>query len=265
MPPPAPNAMPGVDAWLAARGGAGFPPGGLFIDGAADHGAAFLAAMPGCAASVSVRPRRGRRAPGWFFASVSLPVKGDVLVRGSVSVGLVAGGTGDGDGDEKDGLVDGRGAREDVVETEWKAATAVVVEEERRTRAGASAMNTTKHLWAGAIAAMVSRTVVAPLERLKLAYVVRGEKRNLFKLIHVIATTQGLKSFWKGNFVNILRTAPFKAVNFYAYDTYRKQLRRWSGNEEITNFERFIAGAAAGVTATILGIPMDTVFIYQFI
>lgn len=87
----------------------------------------------------------------------------------------------------------------------------------------------------------------------------RGERRNLFELINKIATTQGLKGFWKGNFVNILRTAPFKAINFYAYDTYRKQLLKLSGNEETTNFERFVAGAAAGITATILCIPMDTV------
>ncbi|URD89848.1 Mitochondrial carrier protein [Musa troglodytarum] len=102
-------------------------------------------------------------------------------------------------------------------------------------------------------------TFVAPLERLKLEYVVCGEQSNLFALIHKIATTQGLKGFWKGNFVNILRTAPFKAINFYAYDTYRKQLLKLSGNEETTNFERFLAGAAAGITATILCIPMDTI------
>lgn len=52
---------------------------------------------------------------------------------------------------------------------------------------------------------------------------------------------------------------PFKAINFYAYDTYRNQLLRISGNEETTNFERFVAGAAAGITATILCIPMDTI------
>jgi hypothetical protein len=110
------------------------------------------------------------------------------------------------------------------------------------------------------------RTAVAPLERLKLEYIVRGEQRNLFELMHAIATTQGLKGFWKGNFVNILRTAPFKAVNFYAYDSYRKQLVKWAGNEEATNFERFIAGAFAGVTATIMCIPMDTVgFFKEFV
>ncbi|KAL1539224.1 putative mitochondrial adenine nucleotide transporter BTL3 [Salvia divinorum] len=128
----------------------------------------------------------------------------------------------------------------------------------RRLR-GRGTMNTTKHLCAGAVAAMVSRTCLAPLERLKLEYIVRGEKGDLYMLINRIATTQGLRGFWKGNFVNILRTAPFKAINFCAYDTYRKQLLKLSGNTETTNSERFIAGAAAGMTATVLCLPLDTI------
>lgn len=104
-----------------------------------------------------------------------------------------------------------------------------------------------------------SRTVVAPLERLKLEYIVRGEQKHLVELIKTIAATQGLRGFWKGNLVNVLRTAPFKAVNFCAFDTYRKQLLRLSGNEETTNIERFVAGAAAGVTATVMCLPLDTV------
>ncbi|XP_075495139.1 putative mitochondrial adenine nucleotide transporter BTL3 [Primulina tabacum] len=124
---------------------------------------------------------------------------------------------------------------------------------------GRGAVNTTKHLWAGAVAAMVSRTFLAPLERLKLEYIVRGEKKKLHDLIKSIATTQGWQGFWKGNLVNILRTAPFKAINFCAYDTYRKRLLKLSGNEETTNSERFLAGAAAGITATILCLPLDTI------
>lgn len=124
---------------------------------------------------------------------------------------------------------------------------------------GGAAVNTTKHLWAGAIAAMVSRTFVAPLERLKLEYIVRGEQKNIVELVRTIAASQGLRGFWKGNLVNILRTAPFKAINFCAYDTYRKQLLRFSGNDETTNFERFVAGAAAGITATVLCLPLDTI------
>ncbi|CAI0420245.1 unnamed protein product [Linum tenue] len=124
---------------------------------------------------------------------------------------------------------------------------------------GSAAFNTTKHLWAGAVAAMVSRTIIAPLERLKLEYIVCGEKAHIVELTRKIFLTQGVKGFWKGNLVNILRTAPFKAINFYAYDTYRKTLLKWTGNEETTNFERFVAGAAAGVTASLLCLPLDTI------
>ncbi|MBA0793950.1 hypothetical protein Gohar_018326 [Gossypium harknessii] len=131
--------------------------------------------------------------------------------------------------------------------------------EEVKEKKGSGALNTTKHLWAGAVAAMVSRTLIAPLERLKLEYIVRGEKRSLIELIKWIAASEGLKGFWKGNFLNILRTAPFKAINFYAYDIYRSQLLKLSGNEEATNSERFLAGAAAGITATLLCLPMDTI------
>ncbi|TYI89222.1 hypothetical protein E1A91_D03G040000v1 [Gossypium mustelinum] len=131
--------------------------------------------------------------------------------------------------------------------------------EEVKEKKGSGALNTTKHLWAGAVAAMVSRTFIAPLERLKLEYIVRGEKRSFIELIKWIAASEGLKGFWKGNFLNILRTAPFKAINFYAYDIYRSQLLKLSGNEEATNSERFLAGAAAGITATLLCLPMDTI------
>lgn len=133
-------------------------------------------------------------------------------------------------------------------------------ESDRGSSSKSNVVNTTKHLWAGAVAAMVSRTVVAPLERLKLEYMIRGEQRKLPEAIHAIAVSQGLKGFWRGNFVNILRTAPFKAINFYAYDTYRKHLLRISGDQQTTtNLHRMIAGAAAGITATIICIPMDTI------
>ncbi|KAK2384625.1 Mitochondrial substrate carrier family protein [Trifolium repens] len=148
----------------------------------------------------------------------------------------------------------------EVSEQQKKKMEEGVCEEKENVRVdGSGAVNMTKHLWAGAFAAMVSRTFVAPLERLKLEYIVRGEQKNLFELIQTISASQGLKGFWKGNFVNILRTAPFKAINFYAYDTYKSKLVRMLGNEESTNFERFVAGAAAGITATLLCLPMDTI------
>ncbi|KDP46824.1 hypothetical protein JCGZ_24033 [Jatropha curcas] len=189
------------------------------------------------------RGKKGRKAG--LFLSVSLSIKGSEEEEGYV-------------GESRESL--GQNGEEKNLEEE----NAVVFTEEKkvnvlRSRSGSAALNTTKHLWAGAVAAMVSRTFIAPLERMKLEYVVRGEQKNLLELIKKIKAAEGLKGFWKGNFVNILRTAPFKSINFYAYDTYRNQLLKWSGNEETTNFERFIAGAAAGITASLLCLPMDTI------
>lgn len=221
------------------RDSCAFVAGGLFLDHVVP--ASFVS-------SVSSRQRASFREVSLVrvrgFLSVSLSVKGDEgYVRESVGF-LVKNGEKSTEGELK----------------EEEEAVLVVKEKKAKVRGtGAGAINTSKHLWAGAVAAMVSRTFVAPLERLKLEYMVRGEQSNLFELIKKISSTQGLKGFWRGNFVNILRTAPFKSVNFYAYDTYRKQLLKISGNEETTNFERFIAGAAAGITATIMCIPMDTI------
>ncbi|GJW38692.1 probable mitochondrial adenine nucleotide transporter BTL3 [Tanacetum coccineum] len=74
-----------------------------------------------------------------------------------------------------------------------------------------------------------------------------------------IASSQGLRGFWKGNFVNILCTTPFKALNFCAYDSYRKQLLRLTRNEETTNFKILFASVGAGMTANILCLPLEFV------
>ncbi|KAI5054867.1 hypothetical protein GOP47_0030012 [Adiantum capillus-veneris] len=118
---------------------------------------------------------------------------------------------------------------------------------------------TVKHLSAGAISAIVSRSFVAPLERLKLEYMVRGAQQNVLQIIQLIVSKEGVKGFWRGNTVNLLRTAPFKSVNFFCYDVYRKRLRELTGKEEASNFERLVAGAAAGISATLLCFPMDTI------
>ncbi|XP_030528498.1 probable mitochondrial adenine nucleotide transporter BTL3 isoform X2 [Rhodamnia argentea] len=214
--------------------------GGLFLDPTLPS--SFLHLIPlnsNCSIMACQREKRVYR-PG--FLSVSLRGGDGIVEEPSVALSRK-------NGDQSSGPKE----RTSVVSTERKRRKVTV-----RGR-GIGAVNTTKHLWAGAIAAMVSRTFVAPLERLKLEYIVRGEQKNITDLVRTIAATQGLRGFWKGNLINILRTAPFKAINFCAYDTYRKQLLRFSGNDETTNFERFIAGAAAGITATVLCLPLDTI------
>ncbi|KAI3665040.1 hypothetical protein L6452_43656 [Arctium lappa] len=243
--------MKGLEIWMRdliapsgsqperLRASTDFVTGGLFLEsgGVPSSIASFVSLnATGSIVSISCSLSRRRRRGGGGFLSVTLSIK-DGSSGGEGFVGessVVLGGENE-NGEKR------------------------LEEEEIKVQKQGGAFNTTKHLWAGAIAAMVSRTFVAPLERLKLEYMVRGEQKHLIELIQSIAASQGIKGFWKGNFVNILRTAPFKAVNFYAYDKYRSELLKLTGNEETTNYERFLAGAAAGITATILCIPMDTI------
>ncbi|XP_002969484.2 probable mitochondrial adenine nucleotide transporter BTL3 [Selaginella moellendorffii] len=123
----------------------------------------------------------------------------------------------------------------------------------------AGSLKTSKHLLAGALSACISRTLVAPLERLKLEYIVRGATSDAMDVVRTILASEGVQGFWKGNLVNLIRTAPFKSINFYAYDTIRKRITTVTGRKDVTPLEKLAAGAAAGIFATIVCFPMDTI------
>ncbi|RWR73640.1 putative mitochondrial adenine nucleotide transporter BTL3 [Cinnamomum micranthum f. kanehirae] len=116
-----------------------------------------------------------------------------------------------------------------------------------------------KFLLAGAVSTIVSRTFVAPLERIKLECIIQGSKYTWFRTIQSIWAREGLMGFWKGNVLNLFRMVPFKCINFISYDMYCARLLRVRGAKEITNHDRLIAGGISGITATILCLPLDTI------
>ena len=67
---------------------------------------------------------------------------------------------------------------------------------------------------------------------------------NAFSTATEVMHTEGLAGFWRGNLVNILRTAPFKAINFMSFDLYHKLWKNLTGEDG--NTARFAAGACAG-------------------
>ena len=71
--------------------------------------------------------------------------------------------------------------------------------------------NKTKHIMSGALSACFSRSCVAPLERIKLEVVLhRRQGEGIKQVARSIAHQEGWKGFWKGNLLNLLRTAPYK-------------------------------------------------------
>ncbi|KAK9833953.1 hypothetical protein WJX74_010796 [Apatococcus lobatus] len=115
-----------------------------------------------------------------------------------------------------------------------------------------------KHLLSGGMSAVVARTCVAPFERVKLEMVLhQRQSEGTFRVAWSVLQQEGPRGLWKGNLLNLLRTAPHKAVNFFSYDVYRKALLQLTQHDKVTNVERFLGGAMAGVTATLTCFPLD--------
>ena len=79
---------------------------------------------------------------------------------------------------------------------------------------------------AGGVAGAVSRTVVSPLERLKILFQVQSAGRNAYKMsiwkaLGKMWREEGFKGFMAGNGTNCIRIVPYSAVQFGAFNFYK--------------------------------------------
>jgi len=128
--------------------------------------------------------------------------------------------------------------------------------------------DTAIRLASGVSSAVVARTCVAPLERVKLesqiALSVGSSSRSRARLplnrsLRRIIKREGFLGLWKGNKVNLMRTAPYKAMNFLVFDTLHDLLLKRGEKLELSNRERAFSGAAAGVLSAMCFFPLDVV------
>lgn len=89
-----------------------------------------------------------------------------------------------------------------------------------------------KSFAAGGISGAVAKTCTAPIERVKLIIqtqdanprIISGEIPRYTGIMNCftrVASEQGVKAFWRGNFVNILRYFPTQAFNFAFKDAIK--------------------------------------------
>jgi len=119
---------------------------------------------------------------------------------------------------------------------------------------------------AGALAGAVSRTAMAPVERVKLILQLRGEelgsnntasfRRSPWAVARSVYLEQGLASFWRGNLSNVTRVAGTAAINFSAMDTYKRLLTAYSLKPATVSL---LAGGLAGFTSTTVLYPVEFV------
>src|SRR5258708_5265779 len=94
-----------------------------------------------------------------------------------------------------------------------------------RLRSGASQPVIASFL-AGGLAGAVSRTVVSPLERLKILFQVQSAGRDAYqmsigKALGKMWREEGFKGFMAGNGTNCIRIVPYSATQFGAYNLYK--------------------------------------------
>lgn len=124
-------------------------------------------------------------------------------------------------------------------------------------------------LASGGTAAAVSKTAVAPIERVKLLLQVQDASQHIavdkrYKgIIDVLVRVpkeQGIAALWRGNLANVIRYFPTQALNFAFKDTYKKLFLE--GVDKNKNFWAFFAGnlasgGAAGATSLCFVYPLD--------
>ncbi|XP_072241137.1 ADP/ATP translocase 1 [Leuresthes tenuis] len=126
-----------------------------------------------------------------------------------------------------------------------------------------------KDFLAGGIAAAISKTAVAPIERVKLLLQVQHaskqitvdkQYKGIMDCVVRIPKEQGFVSFWRGNLANVIRYFPTQALNFAFKDKYKKIFL--GGVDQKTQFWRYFAGnlasgGAAGATSLCFVYPLD--------
>jgi len=117
----------------------------------------------------------------------------------------------------------------------------------------------------GGISAAISKTIAAPIERVKLLLQNQGDQALITKpykgIVDVfvrVPQEQGVTSFWRGNFANVLRYFPTQALNFMFKDMYKQYLERpRSAGFWPCLLGNMASGGAAGATSLIVVYPLD--------
>jgi len=111
---------------------------------------------------------------------------------------------------------------------------------------------------AGGIAGLISRFVIAPLDVIKIRLQLQSRGgttyRSAFHAGKTIVAREGLAALWKGNIPAELLYVSYSMVQFVAYREAHVLLER---AEFPSSYRSFVAGASAGVCATLATYPLD--------
>lgn len=136
-----------------------------------------------------------------------------------------------------------------------------------------------KFLLAGGIAGAVSRTATAPFDRLKVFLATRAvegsvsttsealldPKRStkaLWSAVAQIYAESGVRGYWIGNGLNIVKIFPESAIKFLSYESSKRFFAKYvdhvEDSRDISGTSRFLSGGIGGLTSQLSIYPIET-------
>merc|ERR1712125_44925 len=112
-----------------------------------------------------------------------------------------------------------------------------------------------RDLAAGGVSGAVSKTITAPIERVKLIIqtqdanpkIKSGEVPRYTGIMNCftrVAAEQGVGAFWRGNFTNCIRYFPTQAINLASKDSIKNAFPKYNPKTEFWSF--FVVNLASG-------------------
>jgi len=118
-----------------------------------------------------------------------------------------------------------------------------------------------EQILAGWMSGGMDKSVIAPGDRVKILYHVNAERTftlgKAWKTASNIVRNNGWHSLWRGNLATMMRIIPHSGIGYMMFDRTESAIQHYSGYETKTPFTRFVAGAVAGGTATMVSYPFD--------
>ncbi|KAE8590857.1 hypothetical protein XENTR_v10018232 [Xenopus tropicalis] len=113
---------------------------------------------------------------------------------------------------------------------------------------------------AGGVASCCAKTTIAPLDRIKIllqAQNVHYRHLGILATAFAVQKKEGFLGLYKGNGAMMVRIFPYGAIQFMAFDKYKKMIKKKIKHSE--HVPRLMAGSMAGITAVIFTYPLDMV------
>lgn len=126
--------------------------------------------------------------------------------------------------------------------------------------ASSASLQLSSTLVCGALAGVAAKTVIAPMERIKMSFQVSSERFTLKAALLRGKTTiekEGFFSLWKGHSTTVLRVAPYAALSYTFHDLAEVFFQRITNEERLPPAFKFAAGSIGGLVGTLFTYPLD--------